>query len=506
MKKLNRIISLLTAFTVLFCLCSCGKNNKPDSSPPVNEEETGIDEIAYSLPVLKNDSVNPFDAVSDTNRSFSTLLYDSLFTVDNTYKSAKLIASDYSVAGNTLTVKIKDNLTFSDGTKLTSEDVVYSFNLAQNSDNYAYDLRNISSVTANGDFSVNFIMNHSDSELVSALIFPVIKKGSEIYDESDKENFHFPIGSGRYFYRADENTKYLSVNKNRLGGYHPLYNKIGIKAVNDEKSLQNLMYVGSLDYYMTTFVDGMYKSYSGEYKKTDMNNFVYLGINSENSFLSKSEVRRAISLIMDRSEMVSVSYAGFGTETSTPFPVTYYKLSGITLPTTDCNKVAGIEILSKITSQESPTVFKLIVNEENAFKVALAHSIAQVLEEAGFSITIESFSYSAYLERVEQGSYDLYIGECKIPHSMDLSQFFFADGTLSHGISKNSPSSAAYINYSDGKISLQNFIDCFADDLPFIPIAYREGYMVKGSKLNVTPEISITDYYLNINEWDVIHE
>lgn len=506
-KVLKKAIAVISVILIIFSFCSCGKAETKPSEDKTIPEDTAKDVIGYSLPVIKTDSLNPYEAASDANLSFSTLLYDSLFTVDNTYKPEKQIASDFSQTSDRITVKIKENLSFSDGSKLTAADVVYSFNLAKKCESYAYDLRNISSASVSGDYTVVFALIHSKKGQEAGLVFPVIKQGSETKADINNDTLNFPIGSGRYYYCIEDSVKMLKINKSRLGGYNAEYSRIGLRIVKDAKSLENLMYVGSLDFYVTTFADGKYKSYSGEYEKIPMNNFVYLGINSDNKLLSSSKIRMALSLMMDRSEFVSVSYAGFGEVTSTPFPPSYYLLNGNTLPTVECKSSAGSEIIRNILKADdiSPNL-TLIVNNENAFKTALAHNISQTFAHCGLNVVVNELTYQSYLERVEEGSYDLYIGECKMPHSLDLSQFFYSGGTLSHGISVSSPSSVAYKKYANGEISLQNFIDTFSDDLPFIPISYRQGYTVKGKKLSVNPVSGIADYYCNINEWNVSDE
>jgi peptide/nickel transport system substrate-binding protein len=81
-------------------------------------------------------NANPLYATSDADSTVSRLIFAGLFTYNNEGKLIGDLASDYSVdvAGSTYTVHLRPNLKWQDGQSLTSEDVVFTYQLIQNPD------------------------------------------------------------------------------------------------------------------------------------------------------------------------------------------------------------------------------------------------------------------------------------------------------------------------------------------------------------------------------------
>ena len=48
---------------------------------------------------------------------------------------------------------------------------------------------------------------------------------------------------------------------------------------------------------------------------------------------------------------------------------------------------------------------------------------------------------------------------------------------------------------------MQNFLDAFADNLPFIPLAFRRGIAVKSDKIKTDINTIVSDCFYNIDEW-----
>lgn len=81
-------------------------------------------------------NANPLYATSDADTTVSRLLFAGLLKIDDEGKLVGDLASGYSVdaRGATYTVHLKPGLTWQDGRPLTSADVVFTYQLAQNPD------------------------------------------------------------------------------------------------------------------------------------------------------------------------------------------------------------------------------------------------------------------------------------------------------------------------------------------------------------------------------------
>ena len=146
---------------------------------------------------------------------------------------------------------------------------------------------------------------------------------------------------------------------------------------------------------------------------------------------------------------------------------------------------------------------RLAVNKENGFKLAMARNIQQTLAEADIKVIIKEYTYNSYVNVVKEGAYELYIGEVKLPNSFNLNGFFSENGAYSFGINYECESATDYRLFLNGEKTMQEFLDTFTDELPFIPLLYRTGITVKSSKLKTETKTIVSDYLYNVNEWTV---
>lgn len=508
MKLAKRIIALGLCAAIMFSLFGC-KDNKKDNgeiTEPVSNVSTASEDADFTIPYIRTSSLNPFKTDVDANLHIATLLYDSLFSVDNTFKAVPLIADSYSKNGTKIDVKLK-SVRFTDGTALTADDVVYSFTEAKKSANYGSYLENLSDCSKVSSSEVVFTLRSNNPYEVANLFFPIIKKADT---NSDIESI--PVGSGRYTVITENGLKFLYYNKDRLGGYKPKYNKIGFKDSSDTSSISTLFAVGNVDIHCENFSEGIFVRYTGTPFNKEMTHFTFLGINSDKAVFDNRKVRRAISLLLDREDIASVSFSGLATATSTPFSPKFYGIEGCTLPSMKQDKEAAIALLneagfSKINSDgvrcsDTQTLsLSLAVNRENTFRVAVAKNIQNALEQANIKVTISENTYNSYIENVENGNYDIYVGEVRLANSFDLTHFFDGANDISVGINLEGSTAKRYREFENGSIGMQALIDTYADDLPFISIAFRHGVAIRSDKIKTDIKPIVSDYFYNIDEW-----
>ncbi|MBQ7549168.1 MAG: ABC transporter substrate-binding protein [Clostridia bacterium] len=513
--KLKRAFALTLAF-ILTALTFSGCNAKQavintisNLDPKSTSVQTqGTSRIDFTIPYLRSDPIDPYKATTDVNRDLCSLLFDPLYGLDENFKPQPLIAENCKLNGKSLTVNIKSGLKFSDGSTLGAEDVKYSFKLAKASKAYSITLNNISSVEGEGT-SLMFKLKSPNPYEANNLIFPIIKKDSDKTEKSGDSSASPPIGSGRYSIMSSSSDKILSANKSRLGGFQPTYYNIGLKDVTEASSVPNLFSMGEIDFYTNRFTDGDYHSYSGTATDFEMTNFVYLGINSEKSVFKDSRVKRALALLLNRKDLATVSFSSFARETSSPFHPSFFATATATLPPIDYDFNAGVKLLEeagfksdKGSSSGRELKLRLVVNNDNSFKVSMARSIQQYFAKADIQVELIELPYSKYLYRVENENFDIYLGETALPCSFDLSAFFTEGAGLEYGINTESAAANAYRSFEKGEINMQSFLDAFADDLPFIPIAYRDGIVIRSSKIKTRIETSPTDCFYNIKDWN----
>ena len=170
-KKMFSAICLLLSAVCIFSACRKDNGNgkartcklvfifsRKDNGNGGSDEQTGSaasgDSTASSandlvLPYSNNDSLNPFFAVGTENISLTDLAYDPLFKVKADYTPENVIAEKGDISGTSVTVTLS-GARFSDGSSVSPQDVVYSFNKAKASSRYGQLLSNIQSAKASG--------------------------------------------------------------------------------------------------------------------------------------------------------------------------------------------------------------------------------------------------------------------------------------------------------------------------------------------------------------------
>lgn len=503
-KNIFRTTALALAFALLTgCFTGCGNNRPPETtSAGITSAETSAETVLLKLPYSKSEPFNPFEVKSLMGIQLSSLIYDSLFRVDSSYKPVPVIAKSYKQDGLELTVELKTGLRFSDGEPLDADDVAWSFEEAGSSPAFATRLSNIGSVAKVSEYTVVFQLKTPDPYAVNCLDFAVIK-----YLDSDDS----PLGSGRYILTDSKGDKYLNANEARLGGFYPAIKNILLVNVSDSGVLNYSLQIGSLSFIFTDLRHGDVRRMKASTLKVDMNNLVYLAFNSSSGNLKLSGVRRAIAMLIDRTVISEQAFQGYAKAAYSPFNPDWLSDFGFTVKTdkNDALSLLKKEGFSKISNEGVRTdnsgntlEFSLVVNKENPFKSEAAKIISSQLLEIGIKTTVKELSLRDYTAAVKNGSYDMYLGEVMLKPDMDLSPLLRSGGSVSSGIdTKSGAASAAYESFLNGKLEIKEFIDAFNSDAPFVPLCYRRGMAAFDRSLSIPQECNTSDIYSSIDSW-----
>lgn len=490
MKRFIKIISLLLCFVLLFSACKPQEEASDESTTvpvesttenTVNTEDTfSKSDGKISLPYNEADGLNPYFAKSYENLYICKLLFDSLYSVDSTYTANGVIAESISVNGTTAVVNLKRGISCRGSSDINASDVVYSFNLAKASFGWANDLKDIASAEVMSPYSVKFTLDYADVYVAGKLTFPVVKEGTADIQTA------VPTGSGEYYF-LEGNLVNIVDNKKILY----------LCAVSTRESADDAFKIGTSDVFFSDLSDCEYTAVSGNTDEILLNNMVYLGLNSSRGALNQY-IRSAMAAKIDSEEIVLSAYQGHAVATKLPVNPKSAVNNEITQITTTGNKTLADDIIDRCgytrysgkakTNGAYLLSFTLIVNKENKYRVAAAYSIADSLKESGFLINVQALSFADYSERISSGNYDMYLGEIKLDGSLDLSQFFLENGILSAGINKTERIVTEYFRYRSGEITSAQYYEVFTEYYPFVPVAFRTGYVVSSDdvKLDLT--------------------
>ena len=212
--RFKRLISVFIAVFMLLTFAGCKKTDKNNTSDIISSGDSTVLSDTINLLCCYSDTLNPYTAASEINRNLTKLMFDSLIKLDNNFEPINCLAESVSADGVTFTVKLKSSR-FSDGSTVTADDVVYSYNLARASATvYASQLYEVASISASDALTVNFTLTRQDPYFERLLDFPILKSGSDKRTDIDDVVLP-PIGSGRYV--PNEECTELIRNDNYMG-------------------------------------------------------------------------------------------------------------------------------------------------------------------------------------------------------------------------------------------------------------------------------------------------
>ncbi len=485
MKKFAALVLILSLLVT--ALCSCKKEPDEVDDPHIvtnlNEGNTSTLKLAYS----KADMLDPFTCTMSANIQILGLVYDGLYKLDKTYQPVPVIAKSSIVSGTTVNVTL-NSVNFSDGSALTAKDVAYSFNKAKNAPYYAERLTNVASVSISSTNMLVFTLTNPDPYVLACLTFPIVKNGAE---------GELPIGSGRYAAQVSGETVYLVVNSKK-SGFNPTIKTIMLVPVRDSSSIESSLEIGNTGFYYNDLSSGSYSRINAKTVEMGINNFVYIAFNSSSEIFSNPLIRQAVNLAINRKEIALTAFQGHARETYSPFNPDWHKLASkdLVIPT-DITKAAELIVQSGIDVTQKEV--SLLVNKENGFKLEAAEFIVGYLTALGFKVNLKAYEPQYYTEAVELGSYDMYIGEIRLMPNMDLSPLL--GGTQGFGIDPLCPSAARYSQLLSGGCELMDFLNTFNEDLPVIPLCYRNGAASYTNSMNADYACCDGDVFYDIETW-----
>ncbi len=486
MKRLTKIISLLLCLCILFSACTGGKDtdetttNAEDTSntEEITENSNKMGDGKVVLPYNETDGLNPYFAKSYENLYLSKLMYEPLYSTDSTYTVTPVIAETINVVDNVATVRLRHGVDCRGSSEITAEDVVYSFNMAKSSYGWSNNLKGVVSAQAVGQYVVDFTLSYKDIYVAGKLDFPIVKVGTADGQTS------IPTGSGDYYYLESKLISVLNAEK-----------KIHLSPIGTNESAENAFNIGETDVFFKDLSNCDYTAVAGASKDVLLNNMVYLGLNSARGALN-NYIRNAIAAKIDSEKLVISSYQGHATAMKLPVNPESDLAEQIITIKTEGDTVLANNIIDRCgytrysgkakTNGAFTLSLSLIVNKDNKFRVAAAYNIADMLNECGFLITVQAISYAEYKQRIASGNYDMYLGEMKLDSTMDISEFFLADGAFSSGINKDELVATEYFRYRAGEITPEEYYEIFVEYYPFVPVLFKKGYVATSNDVNLT--------------------
>lgn len=470
-------------------------------SPAAEATNVGTS-LTVGIQSTKTTTISPLYPLERDMMSIYGLVYESLVTIDDDYLPAPGLAESWemSSAGKTWTFHLRENVTFSDGTPLTANDVVATAQhiLDRAQDEYADDkgyYRNltyfISSISASDDYTVVVKSKRSYWGLLYAMTFPILP--------ADRVQADNPPGTGAYvienFMPGDY--IYLRANPNWWQNQPKVQEITVICHTNDKDVIESYEYARVDTIFTRSIAAAQYKSGTSslalDYRTNQLET---LQMNNDSWELTEN-VRKAIRYLVDPDKLASTVYMGMVNRTDTPMiNGTWMYNSNISFEYSLDKAKALLEedgwydmdddgILDKLNDKGEARrlhlSFYVYEEPDNDVRVEVANMIADQLAPAGIELGITTVTLTEMTERLSAGSYDLAL----VSYAMDVCPdpgFMLMRGNTgnycryrSDTMTELCESLRKQTTQADYQNVLYQIQQQFADDCPFICLYYRAG-------------------------------
>ena len=461
----------------LALLAGCGSPAVPESSEPTETVYRGTslepvqsEHQGFGLAYVPEYGFNPYKCVCITNRPVLSLVYESLFVINNSFQPEPVLCDRFAVseAGTTYLITLCPGATFSDGSPLTARDVAASLRAAKDSPYYGARFSKVESFTASDDRLLEINLEQPYENLPLLLDVPIVKAGTE---DSDR-----PVGTGPYSFT--ELRSGLTLRRNESWWQDkpaPVeFQFIQLTAADNPTAVRDSFEFGDTSLVCADLNSPNAVGYRCDYELWDCpsTTMQYIGFNLYSELFSDQELRAAVTHMIDRDNLIVSVFKGFGEAACLPCAPDSPLYDQDLAMTYSYDEEAVAQVLrTRSVMSDDPGV--LLVCSADSTRVELARRVAEAMTRAGLPMEAVEVDMESYHSRLEQGRYDAFLGETRLSGNFDLTEFFRADGSLCYGGIRSSDMEQRALDTLENSGNCYELCRSVMDNAYFCPLLFK---------------------------------
>ena len=337
MKAMKKIVLLLLCLAMVLGMAACGGNattetksetksetttTAPETSETASETTADPANTTYQDTItvgVANDitTLDPQGSNTDANMMAFTLTHETLVEVDpETNEVIPGMATSWTTSddGCTFTFEIPENVTFSDGTPCTANDIKFTFERAAESSFTKTKVELVTNIEVVDDTHVAITISKPSQDFLMLLAHQSMSILSEKLVNEDE--FGYEIGTGMFAVETWTPGDQISfVRSDYFHGEPAPTKRIVYRLIKEESSRLIALQTGEIDICVDPLnTDLGYIEDDPNLELVKVPNYVmlYLAINNERKGLDNVHVRKAIAYATDKASMIEVGYNGEG--------------------------------------------------------------------------------------------------------------------------------------------------------------------------------------------------
>jgi peptide/nickel transport system substrate-binding protein len=378
-------------------------------------------------------TLDPAEIFEFSGAEYAANTYDRLinYDVDNVSDIYGGIAESWSISDDGLnyTFKIRENVAFASGNKLTADDVVFSlrrvilldkspaFILTQ----FGFTPENVEqTIQKVDDYTVRITIDKPYAPTfflycLTSTAGSVVDKKEVMAHEQDGDLGHAWLktayaGSGPYTLRTWKASESLILQANeKYWGKKPVLKRVIIRHISESSTQRLLLEKGDVDIARNLQPDdikGLEGNSDVKIRKKAKGAVWYLGLNQKNQYLQKPEVRQALKWLIDYEGMEQTMLNGKATIHQAFLPKGF--LGALEETPFSLNVAKAKELLKQAGLEDGFSVTMDTRNNEPTTSMALA--IQATFAQAGIKLEIIPGEGKQTLTKYRARNHDIYIG------------------------------------------------------------------------------------------------
>lgn len=357
--------------------------------------------------------LNPILATDSSSSEIAGFLFNGLVKYD---KDAKEIIGDlskkfYFVDDKTLIFQLRENVKWHDGAEFSAKDVLFTYQTLISdkiASPYSAGFRFVESVKILDKYTVEVKYKEPYFKALETWMMGILPEHI-LKDEENLMSAKFntaPIGTGAYKLEQLEYSKniVLSAFDEYFEGRAKI-DKISFHVIADPMTRFLMLKSAELDLGSIepmAYERQLHKEFFEKfniYEKISLS-YTYLGFNLRLEKFKNPKVRQALSLAIDRQELVDILFFKHAKVCSGPFlPGTLAFNEDVKVPSVNIQKAK--ELLQSAGYDESnPFEFEIVTSNSSAIRPYAAQILQHQLKKAGVIVTLRVMEWQAFLNMV----------------------------------------------------------------------------------------------------------
>ena len=357
--------------------------------------------------------LNPLLATDSASGEITSFLFNALVKYDKYQK--KIIgdlARDFYFENNTtLIFKLKKGVLWHDGVELSSDDVVFTYQTLLSpkiSSPYSSGFRFVKKVEKLGRYSLKVTYKQPYFKALEIWMMGILPKHL-LENEKNLMSCSFntnPVGTGAYMLEKFEFSKNIILKSNPNYFLHePKIKTISFHVIGDNMTrflmlLNKELDIGSLSAmeYEKKLTKDFHNNFN-TYENISLS-YTYLGFNLRKKKFQDPRVRKALSLAIDRKQIIQLMFFGHAKVCTGPFlPTSSAYNPNVAAPKRDILKAKQL-LNAAGYNEKHPLTFEITTSNSNPIRPYVAQILQQQLKEAGVVVKLRIMEWQAFLNMV----------------------------------------------------------------------------------------------------------